>query len=275
MNTDTLTAGRPIRVAGLAADDYGRSDDRPPLILLHGLTFDRTIWRDIVAEVQRIDPGRRVVAIDLPGHGESPEQSTYELEDGVDRLHQVVDETGLVAPVVVGHSAGALLATIYAARHPTRGVVNIDQPLETSTFAALVRSLAARLRGPEFPAVWQMFYDSLHVELLPPAAQELVRDTCRPRQQVVLGYWRMVLEEPVAEITSKIDETAAAVRSSTAPYLHIAGADLDPGYREWLGTHLPAATVDVWHGSGHFPHLADPHRFARRLAETAQWVSAS
>jgi pimeloyl-ACP methyl ester carboxylesterase len=274
MNTDTLTAGRPIRVAGLAADDYGRSDDRPPLILLHGLTFDRTIWRDIVAEVQRIDPGRRVVAIDLPGHGESPEQSTYELEDGVDRLHQVVDENGLVAPVVVGHSAGALLATIYAARHPTRGVVNIDQPLETSTFAALVRSLAARLRGPEFPAVWQMFYDSLHVELLPPAAQELVRDTCRPRQQVVLGYWRMVLEEPVAEITSKIDETAAAVRSSTAPYLPIAGADPDPGYREWLGTHLPAATVDVWHGSGHFPHLADPHRFARRLAETAQWVSA-
>jgi hypothetical protein len=31
----------------------------------------------------------------------------------------------------------------------------------------------------------------------------------------------------------------------------------------------------VWHRTGHFPHLADPHRFARRLAETAQWVSAS
>jgi pimeloyl-ACP methyl ester carboxylesterase len=275
MNTGTLKTGRPVHFAGLAADDYGRSDDRPPLILLHGLTFDRTIWRDVVPELQRIDPARRVVAIDLPGHGESPEQSTYELEDGVDLLHQVVGEAGLVAPVVVGHSAGALLATIYAARYPTRGVVNIDQPLETTAFATLVRSLAARLRGPEFPTVWQMFYDSLHAELLPPAAQELVRATCRPRQQVVLGYWRMVLEEPAAEITSKVDETTAALRASTVPYLHIAGADLDPAYRQWLGTHLPAATVEVWHGTGHFPHLADPHRFARRLAETAQWVSGS
>jgi pimeloyl-ACP methyl ester carboxylesterase len=138
MHTETLATGRHISIAGLAGDDYGRSDDRPALVLMHGLTFDRTTWRDIVPELQRIDPGRRVVALDLPGHGESPELPAYELEDGVDQLHKLVDEAGLDAPVVVGHSAGALLATIYAARHPTRGVVNIDQPLETTAFATLV-----------------------------------------------------------------------------------------------------------------------------------------
>jgi pimeloyl-ACP methyl ester carboxylesterase len=89
----------------------------------------------------------------------------------------MVQEAGLTAPVVAGHSAGGLLATIYAARYPTRGVVNIDQPLETARFATFVGSLAERLRGPEFPAVWQMFYDSFHAELLPPAAQDLVRST--------------------------------------------------------------------------------------------------
>jgi pimeloyl-ACP methyl ester carboxylesterase len=54
----------------LAADnDYGA---RPPLVLLHGLTFDRSLWRPSLAELRRIDPGRRVLALDLPGHGASP-----------------------------------------------------------------------------------------------------------------------------------------------------------------------------------------------------------
>ena len=118
-----------------------------------------------------------------------------------------------------------------------------------------------------------MFYDSFHVELLPPAAQDLVRATCRPRQQVVLGYWRQLLEQPIAEITAMVEQTTAALRASGVPYLHVAGDDLDPGYRQWLGVRLPAATVEVWPRTGHFPHLADPQRFARRLAGTAQWVA--
>jgi len=59
--------GQPVRIAGLAADDYGRSDDRPPLVLLHGMTFNRTTWRDIVPELQRIDPGRRSSRSTYPG----------------------------------------------------------------------------------------------------------------------------------------------------------------------------------------------------------------
>ena len=59
-------------LAGLAADDYGNSDDRAPLVLLHGLTFDRSMWRPSLAELHSIDPGRRVLALDLPGHGASP-----------------------------------------------------------------------------------------------------------------------------------------------------------------------------------------------------------
>ncbi|MGH3246335.1 MAG: alpha/beta fold hydrolase [Trebonia sp.] len=265
----THPVGRPVRIAGLCGDDYGRSDDRAPLMLLHGLTFDRTTWRDVVPELRRIDPGRRVVAIDLPGHGQSPDQATYDPAALAEQLHRAALAAGLTAPIVAGHSAGGVLATLYAARYPTRGVVNIDQPLETAGFAALLGSLAERLRGPEFPAVWQMFYDSFHVELLPPAAQDLVRATCRSRQQVVLGYWRQLLEQPAGAATM-VEQATAALRDSGVPYLHVAGGDPGPDYRQWLGLRLPAATVEVWPGTGHFPHLADPQGFARRLASFTQ-----
>jgi len=266
--TTTTGSRQTGRFAGLAADDVGSSDDRPPLVLLHGMTFDRTMWRDIVPEMQRIDPGRRVLAIDLPGHGESPEQSSYDLDLIVEQIYAVVQEAGLTAPVVVGHSVSGAFATAYAIRHPSRGAVNIDSPLQIAPFIALLRSLGDRLRGPEFSAIWQqVFFPSFHVELLPPAAQDLVRITCRPRQEVVLGYWRQLLEGPVEEIPAIIEQESAELRASGMPYLYIAGSDLDPDYRQWLATHLPAAMVEVWTNSGHFPHLADPRRFAKLLAE--------
>jgi pimeloyl-ACP methyl ester carboxylesterase len=272
MNTTRVREPAATVVGGLAADDYGQDDHRPALVLLHGMTFDRSIWQPIVAELERIDPGRRVLAIDLPGHGQSPEQPTYQLGDVAGQLDRAVQEAGLAAPVLVGHSAGGLAATMYAARHPARGVVNIDQPLDVAPFAELVRSLASRLRGPDFPAVWQMFYDSFHTELLPPDARQLVRSTCRPRQQVVLGYWQQILESPVAGLTALVDDATTALRTAGVPYVHIAGSEPAPGYRQWLGERLPAAAIEVWPRTGHFPHLARPRQFARQLAATALWA---
>lgn len=258
-------------LAGLAADDHGECDARPPLVLLHGLTFDRSLWRPALAELGRIDPGRRIIALDLPGHGESPGWSSYDVASVAEGVHRAVEEAQLPSPVVVGHSIAAVIATVYAARFPTRGVINLDQPLQVAAFAGLVQSLADKLRGPAFPAIWEMFMASMHIELLPEPAQELVRSTCRPRQQLVVGYWRELLDRPVTELVDFADAGLAAVRAAKVPYLVIAGADLERDYQNWLSERLPQATVTVWPGSGHFPHLAHPQRFAECLASTARW----
>jgi pimeloyl-ACP methyl ester carboxylesterase len=266
--TRTSRQGRAVirTLAGLAADDWGESDARPPLVLLHGLTFDRTLWRPSVAELQRIDPGRRVLALDLPGHGASRAWPSYDMESVASGVHRAVEEAQLHSPVVVGHSIGGVIATVYAARYPTRGVINVDQPLQVAPFAGLVQSLADKLRGPAFPAIWQMFAASMHIEVLPDTGQELVRSSSRPRQDLVLGYWHEVLDRPASELADVVGATLAAVRAAGVPYLVVAGDDLEPGYREWLTDMLPHATVTVWPGSGHFPHIAHPGRFAARLA---------
>jgi pimeloyl-ACP methyl ester carboxylesterase len=49
----------------LAYDDRGAGT---PVVLLHGLTFDRAAWAPIV---RKLGEGVRTVAIDLPGHGET------------------------------------------------------------------------------------------------------------------------------------------------------------------------------------------------------------
>ena len=71
--------------AGWPGSLEGDPDRRPPLILLHGLTFDRTMWRPALAELRMIDLGRQVLAVDLPGHSESPAWRSYDIEGIVGR----------------------------------------------------------------------------------------------------------------------------------------------------------------------------------------------
>ena len=110
--------GSPARitVAGMAADLYGFADERPPLVLLPGLTFDRRIWQPVLGHLARIDPGRQVLALDLPGHGESPDQLPHSMAHIVGLIHQAVQEAGLDAPVMVGHSMASTAAILVPCR---------------------------------------------------------------------------------------------------------------------------------------------------------------
>lgn len=266
---DSLGTVRSL--AGLAVDDVGEPDGRPPLVLLHGLTFDRTMWQPALAELGRSDPGRRALAIDLPGHGDSAAWESYDVDSVAHGVHRAVQEAGLDEPVIVGHSLAATIATVYAGQFPTRGVVNVDHPLQTAGFAGFLQSIAGQLRGPDFPAIWGQFAASMHVELLPASAQQLAQSTANPRQDLVLGYWREILDQPVRETAERASAGLAALRTAEIPYLIVAGSDPDSDYRRWLADVLPQADITVFAGSGHFPHLAHPDRFAECLAATAAW----
>src|SRR5262245_9105433 len=268
MNASLASVPEPPSYAGLAADSSGRDDERAPLVLLHGLTFDRTMWSPALTELARVDPGRRTVAFDLPGHGYSAGTDSYAMDDIVEQVHAAVGEAGLRAPVLVGHSISGVIATVYAARHPTRGVVNVDQPL-TLDFAAFLQSLGDRLRGPEFPDVWAtVFWPSMNVELLPEAARELLRTFSHPAQELVLAYWDEVFATPVPELAARAAAALAALQAAKTPYLFVAGDEPGESYRTWLSEVVPQATVHIFEESGHFPHLGDPGRFAGLLART-------
>jgi pimeloyl-ACP methyl ester carboxylesterase len=252
----------------LAGDLAGSADARPPLVLVHGLTFDRTTWRPALAALERLDPGRRVLSLDLPGHGESPPQPSYRMEETVARVHAAVEQAGLVAPVVVGHSIGGVVATIYAVEHPVTGVVNVDQSLQVEPFAAHVQAVA----GLPFEQVWPGFRASMEIDRLPPERQRLVEESNRPAEELVRGYWAELIERP-EEVFAWAREGQATVRSRRTPYEVIFGRPSEVE-REWFARELPHAVVTDLDRCGHFPQLAEPELVASRLAATAGWAHA-
>ncbi|GIF74647.1 alpha/beta fold hydrolase [Asanoa siamensis] len=250
----------------LAADSYGVADDRPPLVLLHGLTYDRRHWAPLLSALAALDPGRRIVAFDLPGHGESPRRTSYHLDEVCQVVHAAVTAAGLDAPVVVGHSIGGVLATHYGATYAARGVVNLDQPLLAGGFAELLRRSEATLRGPDFLDVWAGMRARMGVDRLPDAARHLVDTATTPRQDLLLGYWDELLVRPAAEHTALRERELAAIGARGVTYQYVVGEEPDPAYQRWLVSALPEVEVTLLAGGGHFPHLVRPVDLAHLLA---------
>jgi pimeloyl-ACP methyl ester carboxylesterase len=235
------------------------------------LTFDRSTWAPVLDELTRIDPDRRILNLDLPGHGHSQSAPPHTFATIITRLRYAVDEADLQAPVIVGHSMSGGLASMYAAENPACGVINVDAPPDLATLARMLQSAADQINGPGFHAVWQMMTNSFHLELLPPAARQLVASASRPEPELVRSYWQELLATPPEQLQAAVTDSMRRITAAGLPYLLILGAELPPVARAALDAGLPAATVQVWSNSGHFPHLADPLRFAEHLAATARW----
>lgn len=88
-----------------------------PIVFLHGIYLDSSLWDDVALDL----PGRRLLMIDMPGHGESPEpECNWSLNDCVAMLLRVLDAMRISKCVVVGHSWGAMTALRAACLNPER-----------------------------------------------------------------------------------------------------------------------------------------------------------
>jgi pimeloyl-ACP methyl ester carboxylesterase len=237
---------------------YEVTGSGPPLVLVHGITQCRQMWDPLVADLAT---DHTVVAVDMRGHGESSLAPTYDPQAMADDVAAVLAAEGLEDPLLIGHSMGGIVVTAYAAAHPCRGVLNVDQSIALADFQALVRSVEDTLRGPGFDELMSSFIDSLEGPLSEAEAAR-IGALRRPIQEVVLGVWAPVMELSADELDALVTTLTADVR---VPYLAVHGADPGPGYGEWLRRLIPTATVEVWDGDGHYPHLVEPTRFVERL----------
>jgi len=104
---------------------------RPGVILVHGGVAHKQWW-DAIAPF--IAEGRRVVAIDLSGMGDSGHRDVYRMPLYADEVKAVAEDAGLFdagKPFVVGHSFGGFVAMIASMKFGDElaGAIILDSPV--------------------------------------------------------------------------------------------------------------------------------------------------
>ncbi|MFZ2176846.1 MAG: alpha/beta hydrolase [Rhodococcus sp. (in: high G+C Gram-positive bacteria)] len=108
----------------------GAADPHPvPVVLVHGMGGDGGTWDKFARAL--IGRGRRVVAIDLRGHGRSARAASYLFEEFGADIVEVCDNLGMSRVDLVGHSLGGHAASLAAQTRPTlvRRLVIEEAPL--------------------------------------------------------------------------------------------------------------------------------------------------
>ncbi|WP_305093423.1 alpha/beta fold hydrolase [Prescottella sp. R16] len=121
-----------VEGAGIAYRAWGTSG-RPGLVLVHGGAAHSRWWDHIGPQLAA---GRRVVALDLSGHGDSDVREHYSLETWAAEIVAVASASGIEGlPVVVGHSMGGIVAFVAAHLYGDRlaGVQIVDSPIRQRT----------------------------------------------------------------------------------------------------------------------------------------------
>lgn len=95
--------------------NYNEFGEGPPLLIAHGLYGSAKNWGVIA---KRLSDTRRVVAVDMRNHGDSPRFDTNSYPEMADDLAEVIDHIG--GPVdLLGHSMGGKVAMVLALQKPT------------------------------------------------------------------------------------------------------------------------------------------------------------
>lgn len=127
-HADDLTAADGAR---LHYRRTGAGTGKPPLLLLHGVQVDGTMW---LRTALALEADYDVVMPDSRGHGRSARVDVpITHQTLVDDARTVLAALGLERPFVIGHSMGADIAGRLAAVEPVRGVVLVEPALRNIT----------------------------------------------------------------------------------------------------------------------------------------------
>ena len=245
---ELATLGAQSRVvSGPAGDlhvlDYG--GERPPLLVLPGITSPAITWDFIVADLRDLV---RPLVVDLRGRGLSDPGIGYLAGDFADDAEAILDALGLEHPIVLGHSLGARVtaALVARTRRELASVILVDPPLT----------------GPDsgpYPTSRDSFLTQLHEGYAGTTADAVGRFyPLWPRSELLLrARWLVTCEERAVMDTydaftaedffdwwAAVDTPATFIRGGDSPVVTAEGA-------RRVAELNPAANIHAVEGAGH------------------------
>jgi pimeloyl-ACP methyl ester carboxylesterase len=236
----------------------------PALLFIHGGLANRTFWD---AQLKAFAPKHRVVALDLPGHGESGlNRKKWGLPEFGADVAAVVRAEHLTRVVLIGNSLGGPVACEAALLLGSKavGVVGVD------TFQSLDYKTTpehARQRAEAFRADFAVSVKAMTRGLFQPDADPKI---------IADAEARMARTSPNAAYALFLSlggyDPAVAARKLAVP-LRAVNGDLYPTDVAAVRKVKPDFEAVIMKHMGHYPMLERPDEFNRLLADVVAGLS--
>jgi pimeloyl-ACP methyl ester carboxylesterase len=239
---------------------YEEAGSGTPVILLHGFPHDRTLWE---AQLAAPPVGARLIAIDLPGFGESESAAVPSLDAWADWVVAALDALGIERAVFCGLSMGGYLCFALWRRHPSRvmGFVLADTRAGADTLEAQDKRVAMQA------TVLTDGVGKIADAMMPGMIGKTTRET-RPRAVEFVDA--MLRRASVGAVHDALDalrtrpDSTPQLGSITVPVLIICGDEdvlTPPKESEAMRAAIPVAQLAIIPGAGHVSNVEHPAAF--------------
>lgn len=259
---------------------YRGDGEGPAVLLIHGMAGSSQTWEPIIPLLAE---QASVVAPDMLGHGGSAKpRGDYSLGALASGVRDLLVALGHERATVVGHSLGGGVAMQFAYQFPERceRLVLVSSGGLGSEVSALLRWLSAP--GAEYvlavgcaPGVGRAglavagFLGKLGLRPAP-AAAEVLRSYLSLGDAETRTAFMCTLRSVVDLAGQRASATDKLYLASAMPTLIVWG-DKDPfipvSHARAAHDTIPGSRLEIFQGSGHFPHRDSPERFADALED--------
>lgn len=218
-----------------------------PIVFLHGWVGS---WRYWIPTMQAASANYRAYALDLWGFGDTAKDAGhYMLERQVELVDRFLDQLGIARIALVGHGLGAVVAVLYALRHPAYvdRVLAAGYPLDETRLHPRLKSAT-----PADLAEWLVGKT--------PQAEPARADAAKTDPQAISISLGGLAEQDIKGASQQLERACLLVNGQNDPA--VSAPEVETLLR------LPEQTHGIlFEQSGHFPMLDESTKFHRLLID--------
>jgi pimeloyl-ACP methyl ester carboxylesterase len=232
--------------------NYGKGEEA--IVFVHGWTCNLNFWK---ANVPAFVGKTRVIAVDLPGHGQSDKpEVAYSMDLFARSIDAVLQDAGVRRVTLVGHSMGTPVIRQFYRNYPnkTRALVIVDGPLRGFGDPAQMKQFLDPLRGPNYKAQAEQMVGYMTQPVKDPKNREEIKAAMLSApQHVMVGAMDGMVDPAIWKTQDKINLPALALMAKNPQWT--------AEYEKFVRELAPGVDYQMWDGVSHFLMMDEPEKF--------------
>lgn len=271
------SSGLARKTATVQGEDWfflegGPSDAEHSFLLVHGFGSNKDTWIRLGGALTK--KGCHVIAVDLPGFGESARHLhwSYDMVAQRERLHGFVQALGLRRRHIVGNSMGGYLAALYADEHGQH-VASLGLLDNAGVAPQRENEMHAAVARGENPLLVQSLEDFdrlldfvMHVN---PPMPGMVKRYLAEHALERRDFNARIFDHVKDELAQGLESILPRIKLPTLVLWGRHDRVIDVTCVETMRPMLPHASNVILEDAGHLPHFERPYQVAAHLLELA------